>query len=268
MNDSNVDLEKFPASKVKQLAKKMESSKATACHIKQVAGDPQAVQINFMRHKHTDISSGKHKKENLLSKQNNQVTRNCTGESQASSYNKKSTDPRNAHKNKDRCPKCGDSTYVEGFQSPAKKFQCKACHKFGHFTSLCYQKRQAPFKSRRPKAHQLQAGTVYVQERAICSHSEDYSSSDDSFCLQIKVQCTQASLKKIPTPTHLITNLAYRLKPHHTRNQYFRVRLDTCMDVNIMPTSAYSLVFKDPELQKLFPAIWRLELIQQTQSRL
>ena len=78
------------------------------------------------------------------------------------------------------------------------------------------------FRSRRPKAHQLQEGTVYVQEKAKCGHSEDYSSSDDSFCLQIKVKHTQASLKKIPTPTHLITNLAYRLRPHHTRNQYLR----------------------------------------------
>ena len=62
INDSNVDLEKFPASKVRQLAKKMESSKATACHIKQVASDSQAAQINLMRHQNTDISSGKHKK--------------------------------------------------------------------------------------------------------------------------------------------------------------------------------------------------------------
>ena len=106
-------------------------------------------------------------------------------------------------------------------------------------------------KSRRPKAHQLEAGTVYAQERVICSHPEDYSSSDDYFCLQIKVQHTQASLKKIPTPTHLITNLVYRLKLHHTRNQYLRARVDTCVDVNIMPASIHRLVFKDPELKKL-----------------
>ena len=41
INDSNVDLEIFPASNVRQLVKKMEGSKKTACHIKQVAGDPQ-----------------------------------------------------------------------------------------------------------------------------------------------------------------------------------------------------------------------------------
>ena len=39
ISDGGVDLEKFPASKVRQLAKNLESSKATAHHIKQVAGD-------------------------------------------------------------------------------------------------------------------------------------------------------------------------------------------------------------------------------------
>ena len=99
---------------------------------------------------------------------------------------------------------------------------------------------------------------MYVQERPICGHSEEYSSSDDSFCLQIKVQYTQASLKKIPTPAHLITNLAFRLKQYHTRNQYLRARLDTCIDVNIMPASVYRLVFQDPELKKLDPSSMKI----------
>ena len=37
INDSNIDLNKFPTSRVRHLAKKIESSKATARHIKQVA---------------------------------------------------------------------------------------------------------------------------------------------------------------------------------------------------------------------------------------
>ena len=40
INDSNIDLDMFPASKVRQLAKKMESSKVTTRHIKQVAIEP------------------------------------------------------------------------------------------------------------------------------------------------------------------------------------------------------------------------------------
>ena len=89
-----------------------------------------------------------------------------------------------------------------------------------------------------------------MHKNDICGQSEE-SSSDDSFCLQPKVQCTQASFKKVPSPSHLITNLAYRLKPHHTRNHYIRERLDTCASVNIMPASVYRLVFKDPKLKKL-----------------
>ena len=80
------------------------------------------------------------------------------------------------------------------------------------------------------------------------------SSSDESFCLQVKIQQSQAEGKKIPKPFHLITNLAYKLKPHQTRKQYLKARLDTCTDVNIMPTSVYKLVLNDPELKKLAPS--------------
>ena len=52
------------------------------------------------------------------------------------------------------------------------------------------------------------------------------SSSSESFCPQVKIQQSQAECKKIPTPSHLITNLDYKLKAHQTRNQYIRVRLD------------------------------------------
>ena len=55
IKDSNIDLSMLPASKVRQLKKKMESSKATAKHIKQVASDPQAAQISLMHHLHTEL---------------------------------------------------------------------------------------------------------------------------------------------------------------------------------------------------------------------
>ena len=58
----------------------------------------------------------------------------------------------------------------------------------------------------------------------------------------------------MPKATHLITNLAYRLQPHHHRNLYLRARLDTCANVNLMPASMYQLVFKDPKMQKLTPS--------------
>ena len=54
-----VSIWKFPASRVHHLAKKFESSKATMLHIKQVAGDLQATQINLMRHQQTELSTNK-----------------------------------------------------------------------------------------------------------------------------------------------------------------------------------------------------------------
>ena len=86
-----------------------------------------------------------------------------------------------------------------------------------------------------------------MKESAISSQSEEDSSSKDSFCLQVKIKYTQADSQKTPRPIHLITNLAYRLKPHHTRNLYLRARLDTCADVSLMPASVYKLVFQDPK---------------------
>ena len=109
------------------------------------------------------------------------------------------------------------------------------------------------FNSRTPKAHQLQAGVVYMQENFICGQSGDLISSDESFYLQVKIQSTQTN-GKIPTCHHLITNLAYRLKPHHKRKQYLRARLDTFADVNIMPSSVYKLLFQDPVCKKLAPS--------------
>ena len=157
-----MDLDKFPANKVRHLAKRRESSKATACHIKQVSGDPQAVQINLLRHQHTELPAGKYKKKKSSVKPR-QSKNHGNENSQVPSQHKKWFDVTNANQNKERCSNCGDSIHMEGFQCPAKKFQCKACHKFGHFTNLCYQKKQAPFKSRKPKAHQLHAGAVYAE---------------------------------------------------------------------------------------------------------
>ena len=119
---------------------------------------------------------------------------------------------------------------------------------------MCFQKKQTSFKPRRPKAHQLQAGAGYTKGSASYAHLDEESTTEDSFCLQVKIKCKQNKEQKVPRPTHLITNLAYRLKCHHTRNHYLRARLDTCTDMNLMPPSMYQLVFNDAKMQKLAPS--------------
>ena len=122
----------------------------TARHIKQVASDPQAAQINLMRHQCTDFPASKHRKRKPFVKPRPPSHNNDRSDRQ--SHYKKSSDAKNVYKNEERCQMCGDSNHIEGFQCLAKKFQCKSCHKYGNFTSLCYQKKQASFKPRKPKA--------------------------------------------------------------------------------------------------------------------
>ena len=180
ISDGSVDLEKFPTSKVRQLAKKLESSKATACHIKQVAGDLQAAQINLLRHQRTELPAGKYKKKRSSMKPRQTNNKNQGQEGYHLQVQpKKKFDTRGVHNDKTRCSKCGDSVHVEGFQCPAKKYQCKACHKFGHFTSMCFQKKQAPFKHRKPKAHQIQAGSTHAHRSASYDHLDEDSTSEE-----------------------------------------------------------------------------------------
>ena len=141
--------------------------------------------------------------------------------------------------NSHRCSKCGDTTHHDGFTCPAKKYQCKAGHKFGHFTSQCFQRKQhSQHKVRQPKAHQIHVNHLYDD---LESYPSDISSSEDSFCLQVRI-CKQHSQKQqIPKLTHLITNIAYWLKQHHTRNQYLRARIDIGAEINLMPVTVYKL---------------------------
>ena len=61
--------------------------------------------------------------------------------------------------------------------------------------------------------HQLKAGIIHAHDS-----NEEADSSDDSFCLQVKIQCLQGHNKMTQNPACLITNLAYRLKQHENRN--------------------------------------------------
>ena len=260
ITDGSVNLHKFPASRVWQLAKKLESSKATMKHIKQVSGEPQVTQINLLRHQRTELPQHRYKKKRSYTKPkpgNNKSHGHDQCQSQISQRNKADHKLATSHRlppsnNFNRCLKCGNPAHHEGFTCPAKKYQCKACHKFGHFTSQCFQKRQqSQYQSRRPKAHQITADEIH---NTLDSYQSDISSSEDSFCLQVKIQQKQDGVQAAPKPAHLITNIAYQLKQHHTRNQYLRARIDTCADVNIMPVSVYRLLYRDGDLKKLTPS--------------
>ena len=68
INDSDIELDKFAASKVRQLAKKVDSSKSTAKHIKHVSNEPQATQIHLQRHQCTELPPNKYQRKKRKSK--------------------------------------------------------------------------------------------------------------------------------------------------------------------------------------------------------
>ena len=139
-------------------------------HIKQVPGKPQATQINILRHQRTELPQHRYKKKRSYTKPrlgNNKSHGHDQYQSQILERNK--VDHKLATSNRpslsnnfNRCFKCGDTAHCEGFTCPAKKYKCKACHKFGHFTSQCFQKRQqSQYQSRQPKAYQITADEIH-----------------------------------------------------------------------------------------------------------
>ena len=242
-----------------QLAKNLESSKATARHFKQVSGEPQAAQINLLCHQRTGLPQHRYKKKKSHTKPRQGHNKPCGNDlyqGQLQQKKKGNHIPPSSNRlppsnNYNRCSKCGNTTHWEGFTCPAKKYQCKVCHKFGHFTSQCFQKKQyLQHRFRQPKAHQIQVDESYNH---LENYLSDVSSSEDSFGLQVRVRKQTKGTQKLPNNTHLITNIAYRLKPHHTRNQYLRARIDTGAEVNLMPISVYRLIHHDCDLKKLTP---------------
>ena len=126
---------------MRQLAKKLENFKATKHHIKQVTEDPTAVQINLLRHQCTEFPAGKYKKKrpNMKSKPSHHKPQSSESY-HLQTQHRKMCDPKCTHNSKDRCSKCGDTAHWKD-SSVQQKYQCKACHKFGHFRSMCFQKK-------------------------------------------------------------------------------------------------------------------------------
>ena len=89
---------------------------------------------------------------------------------------------------------------------------------------------------------------------AISNQSDaSYSSSEDSFCLQMQVKSTKENSKK-NKPQHLVANIEYKLKPDRRRTKFLRAKIDTHSNVNLIPISVYKLMYKDPDDTKLEPS--------------
>ena len=144
-----------------------------------------------MHHQCTQLPAGNfpRRKSNLMSGQKPQ---NCKMQ-ELPTVQKTPNMPRPEARS-EKCNRCGDTPHAKGFQCQARRFQCKICHKFGHFTSVCFQKSQGQhssnsFHARKPKAQQLHVGALYTLHDA--GSSEYDSGPEENFCLQMKVHTTR-----------------------------------------------------------------------------
>ena len=134
--------------------------------------------------------------------------------------------------------------------------QCKHCNNIGHFSHLCFKKKQEnTYKkgSRNPKAYQLKIGRYSTEDSQYKQDDTDVSKSEDSFCLQMQIKKPQAVQEGCETQ-HLVTNLQYKVKPHGKRTKFLRARIDTSSSANVMPASIYKILYNDPGCTKLLPS--------------
>ena len=175
-----------------------------------MSSEPQATQIHLLRHQRTELPPTKfQRKQNKRFKQRQLPNKKYQEDQyreikpQAKERFYKNTQEHTSLEN--RCITCGDSPHVEGFRCPTSRFQCKHCHKYGHFSKLYFKKNGSEHKQniRRPKAHQLMVGT----DSAVGDQSDtSYSSSEDSFCLQMQAKSAKDNTKK-NKPQHFATNI-------------------------------------------------------------
>ena len=58
----------------------------------------------------------------------------------------------------------------------------------------------------------------------------------------------------VPVPKHLVTNLEFKVQRHKRKTNFLRARVDTCVDVNVMPLSIYWKLFKDADCTQIEPS--------------
>ena len=176
INEGDTDLAHYPAAKVQQMAKKLESSKATAKHIKQHTSTMQGVaQINVLQHNGTSLPPKK-------KKGSTKPNPSKGNKPQQLQQQKQSNQHQPYDRNPNQCTRCGDSPHVEGFTCLAKKYQCKHCSTIGHFTKMCFTKNahQQPqyYQKHKPKqAHQIivpEHSTKQYKNAHKCDNDDDF----------------------------------------------------------------------------------------------
>ena len=107
LDEGHANLNKFPASKVRHMAKKLESSQATAKQIKQVTNEPNATQKNLLRHQRTELppSKAQRRQNKFRYKPNFNGENHHQANYKPNEFTRKEFNPTQIHQNSARCHK-------------------------------------------------------------------------------------------------------------------------------------------------------------------
>ena len=235
INEGNTNLEQYPAAKVQQMAKKLESSKATAKHIKQHTSSVQgATQVNVLQHNHTSLPPRKKKGSKKPNPSTGTKLQQPQQHKQVNQHQ-----PLPYAKNPNQCTRCGDSPHAQGFNCLAKKYQCKHCTKIRHFTKMCFTKSAhlQPQQYHRGKPKQAHQIVVHEHYDKLYQNTHECDNNDEfMIAFQLHAQPHRSihnqRVNKSYAQKHLYANIPYRLKPYHKHNKYLCIQVDTCADVN------------------------------------
>ena len=166
------------------MTKKLESSKATAKHIKQhMSTMRSAAQINVLRHNCTSLPSKKKKGSKKPNPSKGTKPQQLQQQKQSNQHQLYDRNP-------NQCTRYGDSPHAQGSNCPAKKYQCKHCTKIGHFTKMCFTKNahlqpqpQHYYKGKPKEAHQIN-----VPEYSAKQYKNTYKcDNDDDFMIAFQI---------------------------------------------------------------------------------
>ena len=154
------------------MAKKLESSKATAKYMKQHTSTMQGTaQINVLWHNCTTLPPKKGSRKPNPSKGN---------KPQPLQQQKQSNQHQTYDRNPNQCTRCGDSPHAQGFTCPAKKYQCKHCTKIGHFTKMCFTKDAHQQPQHYQKGKPKQAHQIVVPEHSTKQYKSTHKCDNDN----------------------------------------------------------------------------------------
>ena len=136
----------------------MESSKATAEHIRQVAGDLLAAQIQLMQHQHTQLPARKYPRRKQTSTVRRKPQNHKSPEIPTS---QKPSDLQQLDVHSDKYTRCGDTLHAKGFQCPARKFHVNYVTNLDISLQYVIRKansHQVPLKQENPKHSNFMQG--------------------------------------------------------------------------------------------------------------